>query len=493
MADLGGLAALGTGLLQGSQGMVTTGLGLRRMLVEEDARKRQEKRDLLATRLKALELSMAHPEYADQVGAVLGPEASDVTAAMAGPAGQVREADQAINGFLLNGDLEALNQAYQTNPSIAARLKGNAAALAAVKDAREKALAQKELAGLNADVERLMTTQNLSRNEALRQAAGTNPRRLALLGNLRHTLGPELTAEQQLVQKARTESAADVRDLDLGVIGRDVARQRILTRPGGDKLLANLPAFQGDLAAARSAGTERGRALALTTPLGEPEGAVAPLGARRLPERTVGDVLAGQRRAERGRRLSQDVLNELEARGLSPDTATQEQVTAAMNAADARARGRRPGGHMVDDQGNVLVYDASGTARPLLGPNRQPVKARPTATGTIKYVDENGQEVYGRVGAGDTIEPIKTAGGAPARPEPRKKSAVERALEIAARGGGTGKPGETPATQAAGIDPRRALPPPQVQTPGSAVEEAKRLMKAGHSKAGAISVMRQAG
>src|SRR3990167_3955916 len=318
---LGDLASLGQGFLQGAGTGLDMATRLKTLLLQEDAEKRRDASTGFTQKLQALGLVAKHPEYADQVPALFAGQegAPTLSPEVVERAGQVREADLAINRFLLNPDREALHAAAAKNPHVVTRLRTNPEALKAYTTAAEMGRNQDALTGMNAEAERLV-------------AAGLAP--------------PELSPADQAKQQAREQNAGDLRDMRLGVIPPGVAFERIMGRAAGSEYVRSVPEFQMGLHRAQATGRRVGEAEALAQPVGlgdvsegvtgptiapPPPGlsfrvfpeagpARAPVPApaprpgsapaagpgRRLPGRTVGDLPGGQRRAARCAGLSQE-------------------------------------------------------------------------------------------------------------------------------------------------------------------------------------------
>src|SRR3990167_2031946 len=344
---LGDLASLGQGFLQGAGTGLDMATRLKTLLLQEDAEKRRDASTGFTQKLQALGLVAKHPEYADQVPALFAGQegAPTLSPEVVERAGQVREADLAINRFLLNPDREALHAAAAKNPHVVTRLRTNPEALKAYTTAAEMGRNQDALAGMNAGAGRLVAA-GMARPEAMRRAAGGDVRRLTLFEKGRHLVPPELSPADQAKQQAREQNAGDLRDMRLGVIPPGVAFERIMGRAAGSEYVRSVPEFQMGLHRAQATGRRVGEAEALAQPVGlgdvsegvtgptiapPPPGlsfrvfpeagpARAPVPApaprpgsapaagpgRRLPGRTVGDLPGGQRRAARCAGLSQE-------------------------------------------------------------------------------------------------------------------------------------------------------------------------------------------
>lgn len=468
--QLGDFAGFGTGLLAGAQSGMDMGTKLRALMLREEEQARMRQQQALATRLKAYELSQKHPGSINTLAGILGEDS--VTPEMRTQAGEMSAADEAVSALVASGDLPAFQRAAQSNPHVGTRLATNATALAAYQKLLEEQRNATETTAADAEVSALMAG-GMSRGDAIRQAYAKNPRRLGMLGRVKDTIGPELTAEQRLAEEDRQHIALDQRDVELGIRPQEDADRLTRMRRGGPQYLAADPAYQERLAEGRGRGMERGR--------------------REItPERPKVPSTPAEMAA---------------AEGLTPGT--PEFVTRAaaiQQTMHPKTPPRERRNHIVDAQGNVLLYGDDGRAMPLTGPDGQPVKARATASGTIQYQDENGATVYGRIGPDNVITPVQAPHGAPAQPKAPKQSLTEGIMEdlragrdpkarFAGKGGqpapGGAKP--APSTGTAGTDPKRATPPPKAPTRDAALAEAKRLMKVGHSKQSAIAAMRQVG
>ena len=486
-----GLGALAQGVLSGLYGGMDQIGQQRRFRLLEEAEARKTASDDLRSALSGLEIEAKYPEMSGRVNELLGRSGSPTSSDGEDPVVQAQQARTDFLAFTAQPTPE-LRDKLLANPVAPRLIRADEQWRKAWVDANDRLANEAEF--------RTMPEDRSPAN--LRAWAAGSPRRAKLLqGDLKALVGPELTAEQRLVDEARPRIAQIVSLVERGAVSPQVAAAELHGLPGGREAIAATPRLAGYLRQSTVAGGIVGTAQGIETTMPGQETAPAPfslaevgqfvLGNQSLPvpasvgtarpaeaPRTAGDVVARQKRAEaRPPERVRGALarNILEANGIDPDQATPAQIAAANAAAEESA-----------------IKIAGARAREQAG--AQPGQIIQTDTG------------YSRVGPDSIARPITTPAGEQAKPKPGKESLVDKLRRAqtapappqagggaTTQGGAAGTPAPVQGSPRPG--PGR-MSPTQGTQPGRApsvadVESARR--EAGGDGRRAIEILRQRG
>lgn len=213
---LGDVAAIGQGILSGSDYALNQGSQLQRLLIAKEEEDRRKEATKMATRLKAFELSGRYPELADQLPGLLGAEAEGaVNPEAIANAPRYREADKVVSTFAGDRNLENYEAAAANNPYVSERLGRNTRAAAIMAKAMEERETQQANAEYNEEVRRaLLDNPGMTENQAHRWVAMNtrSPRVAKVFEQRRYALAPELSPDAAAAAARNTPEALNLRE-----------------------------------------------------------------------------------------------------------------------------------------------------------------------------------------------------------------------------------------------------------------------------------------